>query len=438
MNLLCNRFRLGWAVKTLLFVITSLLLASGPARAQRMAVPWYAGADAYGANSTQGAVSIQAPATLEDQWAEETVKGDGKSEDEQQGPRAAAKHWIARLSVSAIYDDNITLSSNNQKRDLYWSINPTVGYQTGKALQVKFEYSPNILLFNSHNEFNAVDHTATATANWRGEKLTVSAVQSINRLSGPTQDVGDRTKRTVIGTGINAAYALTGRTSLDGFASQYLVDYDDKLDSKTWLVGGYANYNLTPKLKVGVGPAIGFVDMVGPNQTFQEARGRVAYQATEKLGFDAYAGIQFRQYQSPMGAASSADGVFGLSGTWTPRQGTIISLRGYRTFEASATQANQNILITGFGASVNQQFAQRFTASLSGGYEFGDYESTVSGVTAPRQDSYFYLSPSLAMTINNWWSASIFYRYSQNDSDGGPGNFDFMAHQIGLSSTISY
>ena len=75
--------------------------------------------------------------------------------------------------------------------------------------------------------------------------------------------------------------------------------------------------------------------------------------------------------------------------------------------------------------------------SISGGYENSSYTATASGVTATREDNFFYARPSVQWHVRQWLSLGAFYERSQNFSTG-EGARSFGRDRVGLQAALAF
>ncbi|MCW0221077.1 MAG: MtrB/PioB family outer membrane beta-barrel protein, partial [Prosthecobacter sp.] len=79
----------------------------------------------------------------------------------------------------------------------------------------------------------------------------------------------------------------------------------------------------------------------------------------------------------------------------------------------------------------------RIRIGMSAGYEVSEYEATDTGGVIDREDTYFFVRPTITYTFNSHLSANLFYQYSTNDSSTGPGS-SFDRNQIGLYLSLAF
>ena len=92
---------------------------------------------------------------------------------------------------------------------------------------------------------------------------------------------------------------------------------------------------------------------------------------------------------------------------------------------------------SGISLGVRQAFLEKFVASVSGGYDFLDYRSVISGVAATRQDSVYTVRVGLDMNITMKWQAGVFFTHRTNEHSG-QGEFAFEGNQVGLHTSYSF
>ncbi len=205
----------------------------------------------------------------------------------------------------------------------------------------------------------------------------------------------------------------------------------------------WLNYRLSPKLTIGAGVVLGYLDVErganqavtgNPDQTYEQLRARAVCFVNDKVNLRASAGAELRQYRG--GAGDTLSPVWDLTGVVQPRRGTTLTLRIFQRYSSSALSADQNYLDTGVGATVAQRFFDRFVATIDGAYSRADYRGTVAGVSAPRLDNIYSVRGGLDAFITGNWTAGIFYSYQRDDSSDGL--FSFVRNQFGVRSSWSF
>ena len=344
-----------------------------------------------------------------------------------------------RFRGSVTYDNNIYISPSNKKDDVIWSLSPGVRLGAGDFRQREgssalIDYAPTFDIFTTRSRNNAIDHDGRFLAEWRPGKWSAAIEQLYQNYSGPVLDVGNRVNRSIYTTGISFTYELSPKTFLELNGTQIITDYDLARSFNEWTVGAFADYALTPKIKVGAGINAGWLDVQNAvNQKFQQGLVRAVYSMTEKVDFRGSAGVEIREYQS--GQANRINGVFSIGGSYKPLQFTQVLLDAYRRDQNSIVLTDQNYTTTGFGLGVRQAFLVNYAASLTGGYDLLDYHPTDPTVTATRKDHYFYVRGAIDWRAFDRLTAGISSLYRKNNSNAG---FSFTDYQVGLNLAYQF
>jgi hypothetical protein len=363
-------------------------------------------------------------------------------------------HYRFGLTIRGVYDDNIFLSNTNRVDDYYFAIEPmlTVGFGDIEGRSESFlrlDYIPSIILYSDHSDQNAVSHLITIEGGHRFGRLTLSLSQEVLILDGTNLnstiettglqanlDVSTPTRLNLFVTRLRANYDLTGKIFLTGEFDASIYDYRNFISSQILSWGLYVNYNVTGKLTLGVGGTFGLDLVEGSNvdQTFEQANFRITYQATGKLGLSASAGVEVRQFDNQRSDYVSP--VFELGAIYRPFDGTTITLAGGRRILNSGFFTNQDFGTTYVVGRIQQRLLRRVTLGLAVGYENSDYFATARGVSAPREDDYYFVSPSLDVLITRFLSVGVYYLHRQDCS-----NIDFFSfydNQVGVRATFRF
>lgn len=389
--------------------------------------------------------------------ADETAPPESISPAAEVAPVPRRFHYLLRLTIRGVYDDNINVSHDNRISDFVTSIEPglMLGFGDIEARQenyLQFVYAPSIFLYADHDEANAVQHLVHLEGQYHFSRLTLNLSQDVQILdganvdiathSGPLTDqvnidVGGRTRVNIFTTQLAAAYYLSGKVFLSSEVGLSIYDYNTLLSSRSGSAGLFLNYVYSPKMTIGFGGSAGhsWVDEPSPDQDFQQFSVRAKYQLSDKVDLNASAGAEFREFQGN-GRDTYISPVFDLGLNWKPFDGTSIGVTASRRTTSSAALAGQDYTSTSFGVSIRQRFLRRFTLGLTGGYQNSDYFSTVSNAGSARNDDYFYVQPSIDATVTRFWSVGAYYLRRENSSASN--SFSFYDNQVGLRSSLTF
>lgn len=385
-----------------------------------------------------------------------TLGGEAVSPSELHGGEPRRFHYSFGLTIRAVYDDNIFLTNTNKVDDWYFAIEPrlTVGFgdiEGRNENYIRLDYMPSIILYADHSNEDAVSHLIELEGQYRFSRLTLSLFQGVYILDGTNLnsivdttglfanlDTSTFTRLNLFTTRLRANYELTAKLFLTGEVDGWIYDYPDAgFISSEMISGGlYINYVVTPKLTLGVGGTFGYnwVDDPSVDQTFEQANFRINYQVTGKLGLSASAGVEFRQFDDHRDDYVSP--VFEIGAIYQPFDGTTITLAAGRRILNSGVFEDQNFATTYIVGRFQQRLFRRVYLGLAGGYENSDYFATTSGVNAPRNDDYFFVSPSIDVLITRWVSVGAYYLHREDNS-----NIDFFSfdnNQVGVRATFRF
>jgi hypothetical protein len=383
-----------------------------------------------------------------------TLGGETVSSSEIASGQPRRFHYSLRLNIRGVYDDNIFLSHTNRVSDYYFAIEPmlTVGFGDieGRGENyLRLDYMPSVILFVDHSDQNAVEHLILLEGQYRFSRLTLNLSQEVAILDGANLnstldttgllanlDVSGRTRLNLFITRLRANYDLTGKLFLNGEFDASIYDYRDFISSQIVSWGLYVNYNVTPKLTVGVGGTFGldFVEDPNVDQTFEQANFRINYQATGKLGLSASAGVEVRQFDNHR--SDHVSPVFELGALYRPFDGTTITLTAGRRILNSGFFADQDFATTYVVGRVQQRLLRRVYLGVAVGYENSDYFATSSGVSATREDDYYFVEPSVDVLITRFLSVGAYYLHREDCSNLN--FFSFYDNQVGVRATFRF
>lgn len=345
-----------------------------------------------------------------------------------------------QIRAGMTYDDNIYIRPTGKQSDVIWTLSPGVVLGAGDYSQKEenfaiIEYDPAFILFTRRGRNNAIDHDAKLDLQWHPANWTIGLQQGFQAYSGSVVDVGNRVDRKIYTTGLQVKYEISPKTSAELVGSQSINNYNSFNSFQEWTAGGWLDYWITPKIRLGAGVTAGFVDIQNSvNQTYQQGLLRASYSMTEKVGVRASAGVEVREFQG--GYNSKLNGVFSLGATYRPLESTQVLLDTYRRNQASVVLQDQSYTTTGLSATLQQTFLEKYTASLSGGYDHLKYFATSATAAANRADNYYFVRVGVDWNATEKFTVGTFYQYRKNTSSTP--NFRFSNNQMGLNASYQF
>ncbi|HTD65843.1 MAG TPA: hypothetical protein VK846_04845, partial [Candidatus Limnocylindria bacterium] len=311
-----------------------------------------------------------------------------------------------RASTAFIYDDNISLHDREDLGpgigtrlrdvptggDFIYSFSPglivtkpaTLGGSSRSVFSA--EYSPSFIFFMKNDEENSIDHSARLDVGYAFTKLTLSLVQNFEATAGGVVDVGTRVDRNYYATAAELRYEMTEKTFFQLDGNYRVTDYETLTDSEEWSATPTVNYQISPKVIVGLGLTAGqlfvgqqtlnvltnltqtnrFVTVETEPQTYLGPTVRASYKTTEKTDVSLSVGGEWRQYSDD---SDSFSPVFSLVGSYRPFEGTAITLEGHRRQQNSAVLNGQNYIATGGSIGVRQRLREMLFATFTSSYD---------------------------------------------------------------------
>jgi Putative beta-barrel porin 2 len=324
------------------------------------------------------------------------------------------------------------LSSTNQHNDtVIQSFAPGVLFVLSPRWTL--DYTPTFTFYSDKNFNNTVGQSVTLTGGATYNEWVFGLSQNFNYSSAPEVQTGAQTSQSTYATGLTASCPLNSKMSVDLALSQDLSFPSGFQRSLQWSTMDWLNYEFWPRLVVGVGAGVGYIDAT-PNTLFEQLQGRVNWRATDKLSFSLNGGAQISQFTDG-GAAPLVNPLFGASIQYQPFEHTQISLNGSETVNTSYFQNQVNVTTT-VGAGLSQRLLEKFYLGVNGSYNWNNYDSAATGVAANSSQDYYSVGASLSTTIFRRVSASVFYSYSDNSTSQN--GLAFSSHQIGFNVGYQY
>jgi hypothetical protein len=364
-------------------------------------------------------------------------------------PRTGIVKWgpfdiTPRVAASVYYDDNIETDATDEIEDLVFTLAPTISATAidmaqGMGKSMRLSYTPLFYLYlDEGGDLNRVDHAASIDGMLQGAKAMLGFSQGFRYTTDPVIDIGTRADRMAYDTTLRSRYALSEKTSIEINGSLNLVDYADDVYNSYWDASNndWLSYQYSPKLAFGLGLVFGYTSIDNfPDQTYQQALGRVVYAVAEKVDVAVSAGGEWRQFKG--GVDDSLTPVWNVAAAFRPRDSTSLTLTLFQQYQASAAFGDQSYVYTGVTLRARQMlFMQRLALNLSGTYANSDYEATVQGVQATRSDDLFLIRASLDYYIRPRWTAGLFYDFQTRDSTVA--SYEFDRTRVGVQTAWSY
>ncbi|MEI9894349.1 MAG: hypothetical protein WDN28_10815 [Chthoniobacter sp.] len=352
--------------------------------------------------------------------------------------------YVLHGEVSAAYESNIAIQPTNPRADFLFTISPglAVGWGDFKSelygpdsFRYRFEryvgknfiyanYSPSYTWYANNSDESGLHHDVRLNGEWTHQHLTLGVVASYITQNMPEADVGNLVETRRASVALTSRYEYSGKTSMEVNAYYNSLNYnDDNIDWREWRNEDWLNYQISPKIKIGLGGAVAYVTRsVGPSQTYEEGLFRMQYAMTDQLTLALSGGIEFRQTAG--GGGDRTFGTFRFDAVWTPFDGSYFYLEGYRHADVSGSFGEEYYVATGAELQYRQRILQRFYFSLVAGYQNADYQASPGSSDFDRNDDLFYIRPGVGFDVAAWLNCELTAEYRKNSSSVAARQFD--------------
>ena len=367
---------------------------------------------------------------------------------------AVDKHpwkFVLHGSATAAYNSNIFISHEDEQEDFIFTIAPGIAVgrgdfksELGNLGSYEDRFNPDrsdmvtgsnyiflhaipaVMLFTDHSGEDSFVPDISLHGQYEWKRLTLGMKARFQVLNVPDADLGELVRRNVFTGALTSRYDYSPKTSFELNYFNYIRDYEgNHTNSMENRWQAWANYQVRPKVTLGVGFTYGMVNLSrGPNQSYEQALARLRYRATEKIRFDLTAGVEVRDIH---GITSRTNGIYSLGVSYAPFDGTSVFLQAYRRTVTSANSTPANYNVTGVEVQLRQRFLRRYYFVLAAGYQHVDYEYFTN--SNHRRDEIFYIHPSVGIDVTSWLSCELGAEY-RTDSSSDPAS--------GFNETTAY
>lgn len=362
------------------------------------------------------------------------------------GPETFPLQWgpvrfHPHLGYQVVYGDGILRGPNDPETTWLHTVSPGAFFELGKYWNLDFTASFNRYSnagFNNNESYYGALRGHIPLEKWLLDFGYAASLTDQTQIETATQTL--QNSHLVTASGIynyQTRLSLELSGALDARLAQAFNDYYT-MSTLEWL-----NYQATSRTTLGLGVGGGYnIVKPGPDWAFEQLQGRIVWLPGEKLTIQFSGGVQFMQFDG-----TDRTGVTNaLSGTEVSP--IFAAAAAYRAFEHTSLSLSANHVIgnsyeegqfaesTTINAGLRQRFLEHLYLDVVPGYTMRDYKSTLEGVPDGREDDYFSVYAGLSTTFFKKLNVSIFYLFSDNDSDDP--SFAFDSTQVGLRLDYRY
>ena len=339
------------------------------------------------------------------------------------------------LVTSLAYDSNILLTPDDEISSLAAQVEPSIGWTAGERDKawVRLAYEGAAIVYFSSQDDSRIDNRFLVEGGVKSKSVEVAYSARWARLGSPSADTGAQNTRLEWGASASATYSPKGKLSYRIFADRQAIEQIDAdfFDFFQSSGGIAAQYRYSSKTELEVVYQLGRVDVDDSGtQTFQRLGVQALWRPRSKLSLSLQGGFEHRDYR----VGTGFEPYLSARVDWTPRAKTAFYLEAYRRVEASAVQEGENFIQGGFRAGVSQRFRDGWSAGFDFGYETADYFGVTASPDSGRDDTLYFIRPSVRYALSEDSQLIFLYQWSKNDSSDP--EFGFNNHQ--LAASFSY
>ncbi len=344
-------------------------------------------------------------------------------------------HFLYQLS----YGNGLEPLPGQQVNTLINQFSPGVMVQLGPHWTL--DYTPTFRFYSDRRFQDATDQAVSLRGAIIYEDWAFGFSQGYSATTDPLIETGAQIAQEAYTTGLTASYQMNSKVSLTFGLNQNFRfvgqnnAFADLTDLREWSTMDWFNYQLEPRLNLGIGAGFTYDNLaIGPDVTSEQYQGRLQWSAGNKLSLSLIGGLDDRQFLH----SNSPD-------LLSP---TFSASLGYRLFETttlslSASRAvipsyfkNEVTEGTALSASVNQRLLKRLSLNVTGSYGTTAFHGTTTVAAPTNIQSYntTSFSASLGTTFFKRANASVFYSVAYNSS--GAAVYNYTTTQVGL--TLGY
>lgn len=354
-------------------------------------------------------------------------------------PAAAQTPLKFMVSEDVSYDDNIYLTDENTKDSFISSTQVGANYKAnvpGSGLELS---ATGLVGYNAYTEDSSKNNYWNALANVDlkndmfniGDNFLYTSDQANSELTERAERINNTgyisfktSTEKMLGFGLFAD---------DSYDRYFQAEYGDALNRNRVNVGAKLFYNVSPmtsffaeymysdiayeknKLNNSTGSTVGF---------------GVEGDMTATLNGIAKVTYAMRDYDEEIAGGNSYNDLFGyyVALEWQPTDRNTVRLSGERSMQESMYGSNRYYADTLISLYGSQKIFDKWTASLTLGWENMAYSHYVGGTK--RNDDLYTIRPALDYQFKDWLSAGVWYQFRTRQSNTNP--FDYNRNQAGI------
>lgn len=344
------------------------------------------------------------------------------------GPVTLIPHFAYRF----LYGTGIQAAPGHQSITAISSLSPGILLDAGTHWS--FDYTPTWSLYSNPAFKDTVDESATLVGAGTFSEWNLQFSQAYSYSSDPQIETGMQTNLTDYVTKFGGSYVFNSNASIDSSITQdyrIVLGYPDTLE---WSTLNWLNYQLSPRLRGGIGGGFGYVDQSqGTNEFFVQPQIQLSLQATDKITITAHGGMENRRFIGSSEPSLNSP-IYDISVQYQPEEQTKFTLSGDELISPAYFQ-DQTTRSTQWGASFQQRLLKRLYLSATANRQIVSYISSVALSPTARKDNQASYSVRLSTSIRKI-NLTLLYQNSRNSSSFG--EYGYSSAQFGFELGYRY
>ncbi|HEY3760380.1 MAG TPA: outer membrane beta-barrel protein [Verrucomicrobiae bacterium] len=284
---------------------------------------------------------------------------------------------------------------------------------------------------------NEYDNAFTLTGQTVYLDWVLGFTQVADETSTPLTETAAQTDVQTYSTSVTGHHEVSEHVSEDLSVEQdiYFVNGGFQ-NSRDWTTLDWLNYDFSPRLSIGAGGGLGYVNVdFGPDQTFEEIMGRLDWRITDKVSMQLNGGAEEWEFLDSSSGGNLFDPVYSGSLQYQPFSSTSLYAGASRAIEESFFRGEVTDS-TILSAGLSQRLLQQFYLGVNVGYEESQFITEGETLSNNRTDKFYYIGVRLSHSFLQRGTASIFYEYSDQRSTA-PG-LTYKSNQEGIEVSYNF
>lgn len=354
-------------------------------------------------------------------------------------PAAAQTPLKFMVSEDVSYDDNIYLTDENTKDSFISSTQVGANYKAnvpGSGMELS---ATGLVGYNAYTEDSSKNNFWNAFANVDlkndmfniGDRFLYTSDQANSELTERAERINN-TGYISFKTSPKKMFGF-GLFADDSYDRYFQAEYGDALNRNRVNVGAKLFYNVSPMTSF-------FAEYMYSDIAYEKNKLNNSTGSTVGLGVEgdmtatlngiAKVTYAMRDYDNDIAGVDNYNDLFGyyVALEWQPTDRNTVRLSGERSMQESMYGSNRYYADTLISLYGSQKIFDKWTASLTLGWENMAYSRYVGG--NKRADDLYTIRPALDYQFKDWLSAGVWYQFRTRQSNSD--TFDYNRNQAGI------